>query len=505
MSTGPTASGEGTLHTLVAKAPGSSAPEGPRAGAAADWLAAAGLVALLAWAAALRAWACQTELWLDEVWSVLLVRELGSPLGVLGAIHHDNNHYLNSWFLQAIGEPRAFFVYRLHSLVAGVGTVVLACVWARGLGRAGPLLAALLLGNSYLLVHYASEARGYALLLFFAVASLLVTRRFLSRRRPADTALYALCAIGGFLSHLSFLHVFLGIAAWTAMALPKATAPRREAARRWLGYQVLPLLFLVGLWLVDLRFLRVGGGPDYRLGEVVVSALSYGVGGPGAGVGAWLAAGAAVLACGVALAALRREGGDEWVGLFVAAVASPALLLLATEPEVLFVRYFLVSVAFGLLLLTDLAARVAARGRAAAWAVGGVAACVALGNGLHTATLLRDGRGSFHAALRTIVEHETTDTITLGGINERRDAMLFAFYAPHLPSDKSLRYLPPEDWSREPPAWLLLSRPDRRLPPREEAVLEGQRYRRFASFSSAVLSGRDWFVYRLEPGPAASP
>lgn len=483
----------------VAEAAHASLPDPPRRRAAADRLALAGVVALLAGAALLRWWACQSELWLDEVWSLDLVRQLESPLGVLTALHHDNNHHLNSWYLQAIGEPRAFWAFRLHSFAAGLGVVVLGCLWLRPRGRAGLLLAALLLGSSNLLIHYASEARGYSLMLLFGLASLLVTRRFLARPGAGGALLYALCALGGFLSHLSFLHVFAGIAAWTALALARET-PRAAAVGRWLGYQALPALTLAGLWWLDLRLLVVGGGPEPDLPAILIATLSYVVGGPAAGAGALLAAGASALACAISLGAIWREGRSEWVAFAVAAFASPALLLWGTDPEVVFVRYFLVSVTLALLLLAELGARLAGRGRVAAGAVATVALAIAAANGAHTATLLRDGRGGLQQALRGIAASASGSRIRLGATQERLAATMLRFYARYLPAEVELDYVDHASWPQRPPEWVLDSR--RGPQPTAPAALEiaGHRYRLTEMYSTAPLSGHSWRVYRLDPG-----
>jgi hypothetical protein len=55
-------------------------------------------------AAIIRIVAAFNDLWLDEIWSIELVRELRSALGVFTQTHHDNNHYLNSLFIYVLGQ-----------------------------------------------------------------------------------------------------------------------------------------------------------------------------------------------------------------------------------------------------------------------------------------------------------------------------------------------------------------------------------------------------------------
>ena len=47
----------------------------------------------------LRVFATGGELWLDEVWSLLKIADLTSPLEILTKVKHDNNHLLNSLWM----------------------------------------------------------------------------------------------------------------------------------------------------------------------------------------------------------------------------------------------------------------------------------------------------------------------------------------------------------------------------------------------------------------------
>ena len=54
---------------------------------------------LLVLSAGLRLLAARGDLWLDELWSLSFARQMTSPLDVWTAIHHDNNHPLNTLYL----------------------------------------------------------------------------------------------------------------------------------------------------------------------------------------------------------------------------------------------------------------------------------------------------------------------------------------------------------------------------------------------------------------------
>ena len=64
-----------------------------------------GIVVLAAMAVGLglRIAAARGGLWLDEAWSAVYAAQAQTPIGVFLRINHDNNHHLNSLWLQAIG------------------------------------------------------------------------------------------------------------------------------------------------------------------------------------------------------------------------------------------------------------------------------------------------------------------------------------------------------------------------------------------------------------------
>ena len=82
----------------------------------------------------------QGDLWLDEAWSLKLVADISSPWAVFWAISHDNNHFLNSFWLSWLGPEAPAWAYRLPSVVFGTLAVPLAAWigWRRGRARSWP-------------------------------------------------------------------------------------------------------------------------------------------------------------------------------------------------------------------------------------------------------------------------------------------------------------------------------------------------------------------------------
>ena len=96
------------------------------------------------------------DLWMDEIWSVDLMRELHSALGVFTQTHHDNNHYLNSLFIYFLGQRGNWPGYRILSELTGIGTVVVSWFIGAKQNQRCAFFSAVLVGFSYVLILYSS-------------------------------------------------------------------------------------------------------------------------------------------------------------------------------------------------------------------------------------------------------------------------------------------------------------------------------------------------------------
>ena len=75
---------------------------------------------------ALRIASAQGGLWLDEAWSAELARQAHTPLGVFLNINHDNNHHLNSLWLQYVGLGAPPPLARAFSIATGTAGIAVA-------------------------------------------------------------------------------------------------------------------------------------------------------------------------------------------------------------------------------------------------------------------------------------------------------------------------------------------------------------------------------------------
>lgn len=102
------------------------------------------------------------DLWLDEIWTLRLIGPATSVSDIFLRTPHDNNHYLNSAWLFAVGPEASTLAMRAASVVLGCLSVIAAAFATAKQAKTASVLAAALFATSYFFVHYGSEARGYS-------------------------------------------------------------------------------------------------------------------------------------------------------------------------------------------------------------------------------------------------------------------------------------------------------------------------------------------------------
>jgi hypothetical protein len=412
---------------------------------------------------------------------------------VFTAIHHDNNHYLNTLYLYAVGATPVWLTYRIPAIVAGVGSVVLAALIAKRESTTAAVLAAVLFASSFLMILYSSEARGYELAVFFALLAVFAADRFTIDHRVGWGALVAVSSMLGFLAHLTFAQAYVALVVWTGYRLFR----QRRGWKVWIDDMVLchlpPAALVAWLYLIDIRRLEIGGGPESSVFDVTTSALSLSLGGPGDGIARIVLALAALLFVVVAIEFVRRSGSDLWLFFATATLVGPALMLAVARPTYLFERYFLVAVAFMLLSLAWPLAWLLRRKAVGAYAL---LVLFVAANSVHTARLIVHGRGHYLEAMRWMSQHSERRDITIGSDHDFRNGMVVAFYSRFLPSAPRIVYLRQDEWPTGGPEWLLLHNQVRALtPPPRLGDRNGNRYLLSTVYPYSELSGWTWAVY----------
>ncbi|HTI49367.1 MAG TPA: hypothetical protein VL475_00395, partial [Planctomycetaceae bacterium] len=469
-------------------------------------IALAALVLLLA--AAARYFSGGDGLWLDEIWTLTLAfsPKVTSPWDILTGMHQENNHYLNTFCVWLLGPQSDWMLYRLPPMIAGTASVAIAGLIGRRRSDVAALLAMLLVGASYVLIHYSSEARGYSFAVCFSLLCLDCQERVLSGARWPAVAGTAASAIAGVLSQPVFLAFYGALLVWSAGKITLMIQARRKG--RWRSLQqcglchIPPLVFFAWLYAVDLRRVFNAGGPVYPLTEVVLQTFSLAGGGPD-GAGQTAGAILVILTFIVSLAILWRVDRGWCVLALLAIVVMPALLLIATGRREVYPRYFVIPItllnvtfAFGL-------AAVWKSGTALPRLMGGVLLAASLiGNGIHVARLLEFGRGGNLQTVQFLDEHTAGREISVGSDFDFRNRMVLLFYSQYLSDPRRLHYYLQNQWPARGPEWLLVHNLDRRFKPAPDLTDDaGRRYHLARFYPYAGLSGWCWAVYRNERPP----
>jgi len=128
-------------------------------------------------------------------------------------------YYVLAWgWAKAFGADEVGL--RSLSALFGTATVLLAyCIGAELASRRAGLIAAALVAVNPMLIWYSQEARSYAVLVFFCVASLLFFARALRTRDGRDLALWALASALAICSHYFAIFAVAIEALWLLVAL----------------------------------------------------------------------------------------------------------------------------------------------------------------------------------------------------------------------------------------------------------------------------------------------
>ena len=448
------------------------------------------------------------DLWMDEIWSLDLLRTIHSPGEILSVLRHDNNHPLNSLFLYLLMPATHEWTYRLLSWATGVATIWLAGIIARrqflllhpqdsaAQVNAAGLLTAIVFGGSYLLIHYSSEARGYAP----AVCLGLLAYYALLRGFDAPWSGWAVvfwCASGlSLLSHLVAMQIMLAGLGWSAAKALLARSDRRAAWLRLAWWHLPAWVFLWLYFLLVLRKINMGGGPSRSVADVLGDLAAFGLGFPSQ-VGFALALPSLLGIVLVALFLIWRRNRPIMVFYALAISVAVFCALFLPHATSLFPRYFIVSGVGALFLVGYVLARLLA----SHW-LPRTAGVIALGlflvgNGAHTFRLIRDGRGQYQKALRYILAQTPTATVTVGSDYDFRNFLVIEYYAKIAGPGRTIQCCSSKQWPAEGTRWIFRHSLDGEpAPPAAFVDKAGHPYRLDRVFTHAALSGWTWYVYR---------
>jgi hypothetical protein len=445
---------------------------------------------------ALRIAAARGGMWTDEAWSVIFATEVRDPVGVFLRINHDNNHHLNSLWLQAVGMHASPLLARAPAIVAGTLTIPVAALLFGGRSGAGAIAAAALFAISPIMVIYGSEARGYALMILATLFMILFTTSAIESRADRSTRwLIALPAAVGTLSHLTMIAPIGILCLWVYLEKRSSTDVDRAMTDTValmgpaLATSAGTLLLMLVPAILSPTGLQTGGYNPYRFQtyavglsnmEVWTAGLMFPA--PWLAVVALLGVGAAVLVQAPAAIGPRAR----LYGLLILAV--PVVIFVERIGNAQFARFYLSS-AIGLLLLGAEWTAQAASGDRTLRSFYGIACVLFVGTAVwHDRQFVEVGRGQPERAIRLMAAEAPRGA--------QVDVATYQLTAPIVVAAEQAHYPLALAKGCVPAEFMVVARATDSTP----MVRRCGRLMRAIGWSEATdLTGDAWVLYRVEP------
>lgn len=175
-------------------------------------------------ALALRLPSFSDSLWGDEVGTNYVVNGfgVGSVLHIVGTDQEGTPplFFMLTWLTKGFDGTEGL---RVVSLLAGLATVPLTYMLGlRTVGRAAGIAGALLVALSPLQIFYSTEARAYALVMFFCLLAAVTILQALDTGRWPWWVAYGLSAAAALYTHYNAFFVLAFLFAWALIAYPQA-------------------------------------------------------------------------------------------------------------------------------------------------------------------------------------------------------------------------------------------------------------------------------------------
>ncbi len=476
------------------------------------WVA---VLVAIACAIGMRLPAALQDPWIDEVWSWGLARSRASYGDVL-TIQSSNSHALITLWIRLIGDQPTFFLYRLPSLLAGIACVPLAARIAFRHGRAAAISAAWIVAVSFLGIVYATEARGYAVMVLCSLLVFECGWTWLDTGAKRWLVASWACAAVGVLAQSLFVVGWAAIAlaivvriqreargrtAIRANAARGHTAIRANAARgrtpiRAAAFVVVPVATFVAWWFVNVRHVVNGGAPPWELGAVLAETCAWSLGLP---VASWSLVLGAVLALGILVLdakLLAARGDRSWIAQVGVVLAGSVATVVLLRDEYLAPRYFVVPLAFWSLSFARVLGQFADTGRAGRVQALCLFALFAAGNLAHVVPFLRVGRGAIGDLVRQMAACSDARPIVVTGNYDFNVRALLDWHARSLPAGRSVVYVPQPQLTAAGPDFAVLDSPRFEAEPERSIRIGSHVYELVGTSRHAGPSGSDWAVYQ---------
>ncbi|PIQ75934.1 hypothetical protein COV83_04945 [Candidatus Peregrinibacteria bacterium CG11_big_fil_rev_8_21_14_0_20_49_14] len=437
-----------------------------------------------------RMWFAQSELWYDEILSVILSERIVHPLGVFTQIHHDNSHYFNTIFLRFLGYDSSYIAYHSLSLLFGALLQIVASIYAFRRSTTEGVIFTVMTTCSFFLFLYGWQARGYAPMLFFGLLSYYFLSEYLAHPRLLLAIGYGLSACIALLWHLTFLHFLLGFFLWSAFVL-RRNCERKDMVIHLLHCFLLPILLLLVLYVTDIRVMEIGGGEKKSLDLILQSILTASIGFPREGTAASMLLSFIVLCAIIAAVERRMHASQDDALLFILMLfVVPIISLICLQPSFVYPRYFLPNLFFLIVLYARTATDMYGKGGHYKVASVAFVALYCVGNVATIASYAPLVSGGHVPTLSYIAEHSNDSAIFVGSTSDVHNSSILYFYSKRLAQD--FRYVSREEAVANPPRWYLQDKSAFAIVQTPQLAANGVMY---CLDSSLPQKGHRWALY----------
>lgn len=392
-----------------------------------------------------------TDLSIDEIWSLRLASTMQSPFDVF-TLHSDNNHYLNTLWLYTLGTTQAFWVYRIPSFFAGILLIVSVIVTGWKKHPLTGFLLGLLTAVSPILTLQSTQTRGYMPMLFCGFLSFLMMQKLIEKKTIAYAFGFALLAVISFLWQLMYIHLYLALFVWSVCTLWK------KEKDKWLLFAAhLPVLFLLTfLGIVDFSKLIIGGGPAATPLQFALGGVSGLFGTPLTGIIPIMTGLALMIFLVWQTEILIRKNTPKGLAAVTLFLGSPILWMLFFHPTILYPRYILTSLFFALLLLGTVLATAIKQKNIVASSLGLLVVSAYLASNTLAQQELIKHPHDYSDAIVTLIDGANWEDTTVGSHTDFRTELLLWFYGPPVAPISTIRYLDKAARDKEMPDYWII-------------------------------------------------
>jgi hypothetical protein len=454
-------------------------------------------VAVIAGAALLRVPGLSTDLWLDEIWSLLNVQAARGWLDLVLGTRIDGNHHLNSFYLYVIGAQSRPEPYRLLAFVSGIAAVATAWMIGARESRVTALVTALIFGTSYAMVFYSTESRGYATVVWMTLAAWYFLLRHAESPGIYSAVGFTICCVLGFMAHQTLAFFFAGAFIWFDAHAQRASGSVKRATRATWQLFVPAGSLIAAFYVIAISGQSTAGGPPYRAATIIAQTLSAMSGGPQAGTGLWLAGALVGIVVLVSIVDAYRSGDDRWLAWVSAGIVIPAIIVVARQPITMAPRYLIVPMTMLLLAAAGWLSRQLAKG---GWPAAVAASLIAIHVVSGTVRSQHILRGRYSDAIRDMIAWSGGGPSTVASANiydghDVRNQMILKYYGQALHVSERLRYVDEREFQRRPSEWLIVESLGE--PPRSQMIDPLRHvFQLMKTYPTGDLSGTTWHVYR---------